>query len=744
VAEPRDKGQLVLDRIADGGLAVFALTAVASIVLQNLAFVAVAAWVAGMISRRRAAFRPSALNWPLLLLGAVLVASSLLAGVLNASLFGLRKVGLIAVFFLTAALVDQPVKVQRVLDLFLLGAVVCASWSILAHILGWDGGRARSFSGDYMAAGGMYLLGFSLALSRFLYARGRSGWFWLAAGLVLGLGLVFTYTRSSWIGAAVALLILGGAKDWRLPAAGLALVVAFLLVFPESPVAQRVFTISSKYTSSNVERRYMWDSGVKLFLDRPLAGYGVDNLSRVYARHLNPRAIEKNPPHVHNTPLQLALNGGLPAVVCFAWWAIAVLRLGYVAWKRNRELAPARAGAALGITAAFSGFLVNGLFEFNFGTSQVITLVYFLTGLLPLLADWPPSQPDFVLPRSPRLLFLRPRFLGDVLLAAPVARLIKRDFPGARVDLLTEPPAAAVAAAEPAWDEIIILPRKSWAAWWTVVRKIRARDYSVVADLFGNPRTAQLALVSGARLKIGPRVKGWEVVYPVRTRPDRPGPRPAWESYFDVLRTLGMKNLSFRPRWNLKPADQLWAGKFIAGRRLKPGAFLGIFPGGSHAAKRWPLERFLEVARWARRARALKSIFVFGPKERDLKQNYLRLGGSRSLCAEDLTPGQLAALWSVCAAVVSNDAFPMHVGPAVGTPTLALFGPGEPAVWFAYSRRAGHQAIHAAPACWPCRKDVCEDNICWRELTPEHVQAVLAGMLDARAGAAAKAGRRRA
>jgi ADP-heptose:LPS heptosyltransferase len=625
--------------------------------------------------------------------------------------------------------VERPLDARRLINLFLAGATVCAVWSIFAHLTIWSDGRARSFSGDYMAAGGMYMLAVTLTLSRIFFNRPGERRVWLLPLVLLGTALLMTYTRSSWMGALTGFVILGIAKDWRFPAAGLLLLAGFLWLFPQTQFSQRVFSVNSKTITSNVERKYMWDTGLKLLRDRPWLGYGVDNLSLVYGRYVHPEAIEQSPPHVHNTLLQLALNGGLLAVFFFIWLAVALLNCGRKSWLALHRAAPERAGEVLGLTAALAGFLINGLFEFNFGTAQVITLFYFLMGILVRTSAWGPEVADFSLPKTPRFLFLRPRFRGDVLLASAVPRLVKRDFPQARVDLLTEPAAVPIARGERAWDQVLALPRRGFKAWWQMILTVRRADYDVVADLFGNPRTAQLAWFSGARLKIGPHVRIWEVFFHLRTQADRPGPRPAWEAYLDVLRALGMKQLSLRPRWEVAPEDERFVAAWLRERRLRARGFIGVFPGGTHPAKRWPLARFLETAQQCRRRLSLPSVFVFGPLEKDLKAEYEPEGAKLRLSAEDFTPGQLGALWAAAAAVLSNDAFPMHLGPAVGTPTVGLFGPGEPAVWFPYSEKNGHRFLHAAPECWPCHQDICEDNICWRELAVGQVVEAVAAAL---------------
>jgi len=707
-------------------LALFSFFAVFSIALQNLVFIAVAAWVVVRTVRRDWAWPKSAITWPLLGLACGLVLASVLEGSVNGSLFGFRKVALAVIFFAVAGAALPGVKLDRYVNLFLAGATVCGLWSIASHLAGWDGGRARSFSGDYMAAGGMYMMALALAVARFFGEKGRGRLVWIGSSTVLALALLFTYTRSSWIAAAAAILLLGLVYDWRLPAAVAVGAILLLLIFPQNPISQRAFTVTSKYTSSNVERKYMWDSGWKMFRDRPWLGYGVDNLGKYYGRYVRPEAIEQSPPHVHNTLLQLGINGGILAVLFYLAWVWAVLASGWQAWLRTRKTSPSRAAAMLGITAAFLGFVVNGFFEFNFGTAQVITIVYFLTGLLAAFAReetaaQQESRPAFILPAKPKILCLRPRFRGDVLMASIVPRLIKRDYPKARVDLLTEPPAAEVAAGEPAWDEVLVLPRGDGRAWWQMVRKIRRRHYDAVIDLFGNPRTVMLAAVSGSLMKIGPKVRVWDALLDIRTQADQPGPRPAWESFLDTLRSLGFKQLSLRPRWEVQGSDRAWAEQFVREQKLGGGKLLGLFAGGSHPAKRWPLGQFMEVSRRIYQDLGVKSVFVFGPAEAALKKEYQHARGKGSWCAENLTPGQLAALWERCAVVLANDAFPMHMGPAVNTPTLGLFGPGEPTIWFPYPEQNGHRALHHPPECWPCYKDQCGKTVCWERLTVDEV-----------------------
>jgi ADP-heptose:LPS heptosyltransferase len=68
---------------------------------------------------------------------------------------------------------------------------------------------------------------------------------------------------------------------------------------------------------------------------------------------------------------------------------------------------------------------------------------------------------------------------------------------------------------------------------------------------------------------------------------------------------------------------------------------------------------------------------------------------------------RLAAAIAACDVFVSNDAAPMHISAALGTPTVGLFGPGEETIWFPYGAGGGHVALRKEVPCHPCHLDVC-------------------------------------
>jgi O-antigen ligase len=155
------------------------------------------------------------------------------------------------------------------------------------------------------------------------------------------------------------------------------LLILFLLA--PSVVRTRVLSIVDLHDDSNRDRIYMVYSGLRIFQDHPWTGVGSNNIEKVIAgnerRYRHPEAKKINM-HLHNNFLQILAERGIFALASF--FLVCVL----IIWQLLKKLAK-RTGAWRSITAgvlfAFIGFLVAGMFEYNFGDSEIkFMLFYFL------------------------------------------------------------------------------------------------------------------------------------------------------------------------------------------------------------------------------------------------------------------------------------------------------------------------------------------------------------------------------
>lgn len=260
---------------------------------------------------------------------------------------------------------------------------VTAVYGIMQYgILEFDtlGRRPQGSMGHYMTFSGLLMLVIGLASARILFGTRERLW----AGLVLPalvVALALTLTRSAWIGACAGVGLLLVLKDRRLLAAA-PVVAALLFTLAPATVTDRVYSTFDLQDPTNRDRFAMARVGVRMVRDHPLTGIGPDMVQVVYSDYRDAGGVNETNPHLHNVPLQIAAERGLPALALWLWFVFVAVR----ELMRSFQHAAARPLAAGGLSAIAS-MLAAGMFEYNFGDSEFLML--FLVMLtLPLAARW--------------------------------------------------------------------------------------------------------------------------------------------------------------------------------------------------------------------------------------------------------------------------------------------------------------------------------------------------------------------
>jgi ADP-heptose:LPS heptosyltransferase len=331
-----------------------------------------------------------------------------------------------------------------------------------------------------------------------------------------------------------------------------------------------------------------------------------------------------------------------------------------------------------------------------------------------------------------KILIIRPRFLGDVILSTGLVEVLRRENPDIQVWFLTETTHAEALQNHPGLTGILAFDtRQKNNPFYLLefIRGIRKLKFDTVLDLFCNPRTAQMAFWSGARTRVGFDMRGRSWAYNVLAPPSSPalpsGRRPVTEAYLDQVRVLGFQPTSpYRTSLRIGDDEKDHVRKLFERAKIQPGEKIAaLLPGASWPAKRWPLERFIELGFWLKRE-GVRPLYIFGPKEADLVAEFeARMDKDWLLINQPNIRGLLAFI-EAADVLVANDSGPMHAGPAVGTPTLGLFGPGEPEIWFPYG--SPHQFAYAEIGCSHCGLDQCNLMACMDHLeTKEMARRVL-------------------
>jgi lipopolysaccharide heptosyltransferase II len=313
-----------------------------------------------------------------------------------------------------------------------------------------------------------------------------------------------------------------------------------------------------------------------------------------------------------------------------------------------------------------------------------------------------------------RILVTRLRFIGDIVLTTPILRSIRQAYPDAFIAYLGDRTAVRLLEHHPCVDQILPydFTRADLCEQVRAVRTIRRHRFDLVIDLFGNPRSALLTLLSGAPVRVGPDRKGRGRAYTNRVRDDG-RTKTAIEYHNQALRAAGIVPTATRTEVILTEQEQN-AGRTalaltlgLAPERLTSTPVVGIHPGASWPAKRWLPERYAKLADRLRDEAGAAVVFTAGPNDGDVIAAVQSSVSHSIPVLAGLPLRDLASVIASCTVYVSNDAGPMHIAPAVGTPTIGIFGPGEEEIWFPYTPDEGHRALRNTVPCHPCHLDFC-------------------------------------
>lgn len=249
--------------------------------------------------------------------------------------------------------------------------------------------RVSGFLGHYMTQSGILLLIISFSFANILGERKFSKLFWTFIFTISLVSLLLTFTRSAWIGAFFSISLILILFRPKLLILLIPLLVLILLFSPIN-VKKRFLSIFDPKDETNRDRIHMGIVGIKIISKYPLFGSGPDTIRLIYSKFKPKEAIRENP-HLHNNILQIFAERGVFALLSWLWFI-------YLAAKKNLEVFRQSENkffkiSALGAIGAITGLFIAGLFEYNFGDSEVKMLfLYIITYPLLILKEQNPAK----------------------------------------------------------------------------------------------------------------------------------------------------------------------------------------------------------------------------------------------------------------------------------------------------------------------------------------------------------------
>ena len=290
-----------------------------------------------------------------------------------------KRLLLIAIVYGVVASFDRRKRIELSLIILAVTVSVLSTFEVILYVLRGDD-RLTVFQ-HYMTAGGLKMIA-ALMILPFALDRGtekKPRIIFIVSLVPILAALILTNTRSAWLGFIAGMLVMG-VLFYRSLFVSIAVLVTLFFLFAPQHQLERAKSIVDMTHANNTGRLTMWTTGFQMWSDKPILGFGDIDLYKSYSQYRTP-GIGEPAGHLHNTYIHLLVTLGLVGFFAVMWLFYSVIAAEYSVFRRHMEK-PLIRNTALGGLAVFSGFLVNGLFEWNFGDHEIMVFVWFTVGLV--------------------------------------------------------------------------------------------------------------------------------------------------------------------------------------------------------------------------------------------------------------------------------------------------------------------------------------------------------------------------
>lgn len=340
-----------------------------------------------------------------------------------------------------------------------------------------------------------------------------------------------------------------------------------------------------------------------------------------------------------------------------------------------------------------------------------------------------------------KILIIKLSALGDLVHTLPVPRALRKEYPDSYIVWMIEERYQELLYNNPDIDEIITIRTKVWRKKWSketfneiqqTVNNLRQKKFDIVFDLHGLIKSGIIAMLSGAKTKIGFHKNNCkEKVSSIFTNikgPYMAGGIHVVDMYLTLVQsTLGVKtDVKQFPICIPEAQEQKIEGFFQSHPELTANPIVGINPGAGFESKLWKMERFAKLSDRIANEMGYSILLLWGPGEEQKAKQIAKSMEEKCWVAPATTIQESIALYKRLELLVSCDSGPLHLCSALDVPTVSLFGPTDPVRNGAYGLY--HKAVYKMLPCSFCWKKKCHlgTDECMQEITVDDVfEAVL-------------------
>lgn len=356
----------------------------------------------------------------------------------------------------------------------------------------------------------------------------------------------------------------------------------------------------------------------------------------------------------------------------------------------------------------------------------------------------PTVRPRADAPR--KILLLRLRRLGDIILTTPAISLLKRADPDASLTYLVEEPFRRLIEGNPSIDRVLAVPAKQKTAdFIRLIRSIRRERYDILLDFHGGPRASWITLLGGAKLKIGYAIKTKSFLYDMSIpRSGTSGPVHSVENHANLVKALiravrpdehGETAAEIPPLLLPEPTDAEKSrvrgliaeacGVSVLNGRSSAQTLAVLHIGAGNRFRDWGAANLAALAGLIVRDGKARVALVGAEGDRPVEEKIRAAAPSGVIpLSGKLNLMETRELIRLAALFAGPDSGPMHLAASTPAAIVAWFGPTLPANFAPWRPGGGRTVILERPlSCRPCpqRSCVTDDFRCLQDLSPAEV-----------------------
>jgi heptosyltransferase-1 len=227
-----------------------------------------------------------------------------------------------------------------------------------------------------------------------------------------------------------------------------------------------------------------------------------------------------------------------------------------------------------------------------------------------------------------RILLIRLRRIGDVILTTPAISALREDFPAASITYIVEKPYRQLVEGNPNLDKVIVPESKqSLRGFLKLIRLIRKNKYDVVLDFHGGPRASLITLFSKAKLKVGYRVKYKNFIYNIKL-PRRPkeGYFHSVENHINLVKALGVEVKSIPPLYlpQAKKTEVEKVKKFIEENALGGHKIITVHISAGNKFRDWGVDNLVQLTNLLAQRPDVKVILIGTSEDQKAEEEILK------------------------------------------------------------------------------------------------------------------------